>query len=65
MFEMEPVPQLVSFRTRCNTVVFTVTKTSCRVLVCMYLKEKCLEQLSRQEREIFYRITDIIKTMKM
>ena len=65
MFEMEPVPQLVSCRTGCNTMAFTVTKTSCRVLVCMYLKENCLEQLNGQERKIFYKITDVIKIMKM
>lgn len=39
-------------------MIFTVTKTSCRVLlydiVCMYLKENCLEQLSGQERKTLY-----------
>lgn len=34
-------------------------------LYAMHLKENCLEQLSGQERKIHYKITDIIKIMKM
>ena len=66
--EMEPAPQLVSCRMTFNTMMFRY-KISCRVLlydiVCMYLEENCLQQLSGQERKILCKITDIIKIVKM